>query len=90
MSETIEKYGDVYYNALSYFGIDAQKLKLIEEMAELTTAILHDRAGRSGNICEELADVEIVLNQLKIFFNQNGEVDNFKNMKLERLGRIIT
>mgnify|MGYP000513024403 CR=1 FL=1 len=90
MSEFVENYGDVYYGALSYFGIDSQKLKLIEEMAELTTAILHDRDGRSGNICEEIADVEIVLNQLKIFYNQNGEVDSFKKMKLERLGKTIT
>ena len=76
---------NTYYKALSHYGIDAQKIKTIEELAELTTAILHDRDGRAGNVAEEIADVEIMLEQMKVIYNKNGEVDNFKKLKLERL-----
>lgn len=48
---------------LDKYGLKNQKLKLIEEMSELIQAILKD-----GNVAEELADVQIMLDQLKIAY----------------------
>jgi NTP pyrophosphatase (non-canonical NTP hydrolase) len=72
---------NIYDQALNHFGIDAQKIKAIEEMAELTQAICKDT-----NIAEEIADVQILLEQLKIVY---PEWEKYKLTKLNRLKSII-
>ena len=64
--------------ALDHFGKSTQKLKLIEEMAELTQAIL-----KNSNIAEELADVQIVLDQIKILYPEWQMYQEFKLKKLQ-------
>ena len=52
----------------------------------------HLNAGaiyRVEEIAEEIADVEIMLEQLKIICAIHGEVDNFRDQKLQRLQRRI-
>jgi len=39
-------------------------------------------------ICEELADVEIMLNQMKIIFDKDM-IQSFKNLKLARLNERV-
>lgn len=56
------------------------RLKLIEEMAELTQALLKDD---SDNIIEESADVYIVLNQLATTINQY-EFEKMVDYKINR------
>ena len=53
--------------AIKVFGDKAQEEVAMEELAELITAISHKHRGREHNIAEEIADVEIMLEQLKIF-----------------------
>jgi len=38
-----------------------------------------------GSICEEMADVEIMLEQLKIVFHNRAAVDYHRSQKLQRL-----
>lgn len=71
--------------AVIKWGVDAQIDMMIEECSELITALQHFKRGRENNVAEELADVEIVLNQIRPFFNQEGEVDSWFYTKSKRL-----
>lgn len=55
---------------LEYYGYSNQKLKLIEEMAELTQAIIKDSLAPTfesyHNMVDELADVLIVISQIEL------------------------
>ncbi|WP_395805061.1 hypothetical protein [Daejeonella sp.] len=53
----------IHERLLAKFGEDNQKLKTIEEMAELIQAII-----KGTNVDEELADVQIMLDQMKILY----------------------
>ena len=74
-----------------HYGYEHQRKKLIEEMAELTVEICHlDERGdykdfkhRQG-IYEEIADVEVVLAQIKHLLNCEDEVEAFKTYKVRR------
>ena len=61
---------EIYQQAIETYGKDAQLKMAIEEMAELTQAICKSFRGKDNldNIIEEIADVEIMLAQLKIIF----------------------
>lgn len=67
----------IHEQALEHYGIENQESKAIEEMAELIQAIC-----KQSNIAEEIADVQIVLNQLKLIYPDWQE---FEKMKLKRL-----
>lgn len=75
-----------HQRALSKFGENAQKEILIEEMAELTQAILKDRRGRESNISEEIADVQIVLDQIKLL---HPDWKTWEQIKLKRLEEML-
>lgn len=72
----------VYKKILKYYGEGHQVHKLIEEMAELTVALLK---GDVKNIHEELADVEIMLEQIKLMkFCDKQKIEIIKLLKLNR------
>lgn len=71
--------------AIKTYGEHAQEDVAKEECAELITAISHKHRGRPHNIAEEIADVEVVLEQLKIINNCHREVEAIKKGKIERL-----
>lgn len=71
--------------AIETYGRESQIDVAIEEMAELTQALLHNRRGRESNVAEELADVEIMCKQLELIFGCQNEVKFFINKKLNRL-----
>ena len=71
--------------AIKTFGEQAQENQTIEECAELIQAINHKHRGREHNIPEEIADVEIMLEQLKIINNCADEVAAIHKEKVERL-----
>lgn len=74
--------------ALKHFGTNAQILKLCEECAELITAINHCKDGRdkASHVAEEIADVSIMLEQMRIAFGIGAnEVKRWIEDKLERL-----
>lgn len=84
MNEIIE----IEKRAIEAYGKDAQLKMCIEEMAELMQAICKSFRGVDNldNIIEEIADVEIMLAQLKLIYKLNkNEVLVKKVEKLRRL-----
>lgn len=69
--------------ALKLYGIRRQELKAVEEMAELTKALVDRRLSQS-DVIGEIADVCIMMKQLCIFFGED-KVEEEINRKLERL-----
>lgn len=76
---------EVLEKAVETWGEVAQTDMMIEEMAELTKALLNNRRGRESNISEEMADVYIMLKQLEIIFENEGKINQFINEKIKRL-----
>ena len=76
----------LYWKALAKWGIESQLDMMIEECAELIQAIQHIKRGRYQfvNLFEELADVEIVLEQMKLWYGIR-RVNAVKAVKLGRL-----
>ncbi len=72
-------------NAVQTWGKEAQTDMMIEEMAELTKEILNERRGREHNIAEEMADVQIMLAQMEIIFQNSKEVGRIFWEKVARL-----
>lgn len=71
------------------YGAENQENMCIEECAELIHAINKKHRGKPHNIAEEIADVEIVLEQVKMINGCYGEVDEIKRQKLARLSDSI-
>lgn len=75
---------------ISYFGEDNQKLKAIEELSELTIAILNAKNDKTENLIEEIADVEIMLKQLKLIYKiDKSEIKKAKEFKINRTLKMI-
>ena len=70
--------------ALAIYGREKQIRKTLEELAELSVELHHalDGRGDNENILEEMADVEVMLSQMKILY---GQTDGWKEKKLARL-----
>jgi hypothetical protein len=76
--------------AIEAYGIDHQQDKCIEEMSELTKALLKYRCAENeiqkhairDNVLEEIADVQIMLDQMRIIF---GDTSSQEEYKLNRL-----
>jgi len=69
------------------YGIQHQKLKAIEELTELSQAIVKDLLKEDviDNIIEEIADVYVMLEQLKIIYNiKEQKINNIASQKIER------
>ena len=64
-----------------HYGKRPQTLKAIEEMAELTQALLK---GDSVHIAEEMADVEIMMEQLRYFHTNKAEIKIIREQKIAR------
>lgn len=58
----------LYLQAINHWGKEAQMDMALEELDELSLAILHHRRGKVGipEIVDEMADVYIMLGQLEI------------------------
>ena len=84
---------DIYAEALNRWGEQAQIMMLFEEMSELQQAICKDYRANDystrNNIAEEIADVEIMLEQMKELFDCHTHVSIQKNIKLKRLGETL-
>lgn len=69
-----------------HYGRNLQILKCIEEMAELTQALLK---GDEKHIAEEMADVGIMLEQVEYLLGNAGLIGIMREMKIERQIRRI-
>lgn len=76
---------EVMRAAIRHYGEAAQEEVAIEECSELIQAITHKHRGREHNIAEEIADVEIMLEQLKIINCCSKEVEQIRKVKINRL-----
>lgn len=76
--------------ALQVWGVDAQLRQTQEELAELIAAISRFMRERTDSVpvVEEIADVEIMLAQLKLIFG-GVEVSAVRSKKFERLRRRV-
>lgn len=82
---------EIYRAALETFGEEAQTKMLFEEMGELMSAICKHARGRDkvAHIAEEIADVQIMLDQMAVLFGCEDEVERQKRYKLRRLEQRI-
>ena len=77
----------IYRAALAAWGADAQTLMVFEEMAELQKELCKAARGRDNReqIAEEIADVEIMLEQMKVLHRCAEAVAAYRESKLRRL-----
>lgn len=83
----------VYTRAIRHFGTEHQIFKACEELTELCSALLKYNLEGHGklNVLEEIADVTIMLGQIRSIFNADTVIDSIVNSKIERLsGRLDT
>ena len=90
---------EIYQTALKKFGINAQIGQLHEEIGELMVAISKAKRAYESkvpyyflleyrkDVLSEIADVEIMLEQIKIVFNDIEHLDfeSIKKTKLQKL-----
>lgn len=89
MNKTDMRY--ICHKAIELWGQNLQTVVCMEEMAELMQSLSKNIRGvhNEPNIAEEIADVEIMLEQLKQIFHVRGDVEDYREKKLERLEKRI-
>ena len=72
--------------AIDIWGIHGQVTKTVEELAELTVELAKflNYDGSIDRICDEIADVQIMLDQMKLIHGP-GKVNARIQVKLNRL-----
>lgn len=86
----------LYKNSIDCFGQNMQFDIAIEECSELIKSIIKIKRNTTidnlNNLCEEIADVEIVLEQLRYIcgsLHKESLIDVIKEEKLNRLNNLI-
>jgi len=91
----IQKQKDrLYTKCVEKWGFDSQVDRCIEEMAELTKALLKSRRKKRPidwftSVREEIADVTITLEQMTILFDGEESIPHYIEEKLLRLERLV-
>lgn len=90
-TETVKKIVNACRKAVELWGPEFQKDMCIEECAELIHAIQKNRRGRATieDMMEEIADVQIMLIQMRVILNNDDEYWRIFNLKLEGLEKRI-
>ena len=85
------RYHGVLLDAIMTFGERAQMVVALEELAELQKEITKQLRGEGNldHLSEEMADVQIMLDQLEIMFANRGDVATWQNVKAARLAQRI-
>ena len=78
---------EIYRGALAVWGPDAQTLMAFEEMAELQKELCKHARGKHNRsaVAEEIADVQIMLEQMAELHGCAAQVTAWREVKLERL-----
>ena len=89
----------LYYEVVTRYGERYQREMAIEECSELIKALCKydryyadedvDKRILRLNIIEEMADVSIMIDQLKLMFDHNDDFEQTKESKLKRLAKRI-
>lgn len=86
---------EIYKKAVQQWGKPMQIIMALEEMAELSKELTKNLRGKENDlqVCEEIADVEIMMEQLRVIFNKykgkDNAIDMEKETKLCRLKGLI-
>lgn len=90
---------ELYKDALAKWGLPAQRRMSIEECSELIKAICKlERAFENGLIptrplidemIEELVDVSLMVEQLKLIYDHDGFFEAIRKQKLGRLEKLL-
>ena len=86
-----EERREICYKAVRTFGENAQCIKAMEECGELVHALARkvlDQDPDLDNICEEIADVEILMEQMRVVFG-DAFIDKWKEKKLKKLEGVV-
>ena len=77
----------IYRKAFDHFGKGNQITVAIEELSELIKELCKVQRGKMNieHIVEEIADVEIMIEQLRMIFNSDRDIEKVKAQKIERL-----
>lgn len=78
---------ELYKQALAKWGVDGQLTVAVEELSELIKEVckMQREIGNINDLSEEVADVEIMCEQLRYIFDMDSDVDNWKASKINRL-----
>jgi hypothetical protein len=90
--DDIAEYALLLRQALRKYGKTIQLIMVIEEIAELTKEITKYFRGKNSreNIIEEVGDVYIMLDQMRIIFNiTDEELEITMNNKMKRLEDLL-
>jgi NTP pyrophosphatase (non-canonical NTP hydrolase) len=87
---------NIFKQAVDKFGVENQLLKLVEEMAELTQAIIKYKFEPSSqnfkNLIEEYVDVEIVKSQIdetELMYHAELIYLDFRVEKIHKLRQLL-
>lgn len=83
-------FSETMRQAVDRFGVQSQVMMLFEEMSELQNALCKLNRGRDtvDHVCEEIADVMIMCQQMAEIFGREAVTDwIFK--KVKRLSRLL-
>lgn len=73
---------------LDFYGHNLQKIQAVEEMAELSVELIKNANRNKSNeeaIKDEIADVSLMLYQLKMIYNiTDEEIDEVIDRKIDR------
>lgn len=87
---------EILQRAIDTYGEIRQVDKCVEEMSELTKALLKLRYAKPTGVeadilrdavSEEMADVEIMIEQLHMIYQNDNKVNEYRQKKIERLER---
>ena len=77
---------EIYLKLIQKFGVENQCVVAVEELSELQKEVckMLRKIGNVHNLAEEIADVQIILEQLVLIHNCESEVVLLKQQKLQR------
>ncbi len=89
--------GSIYERTIECWGIDNQLSQAQEELAELIVAINHYRRlgckanGAWEHVCGEIADVEIMIEQLKVILGTaaHAKIHTVRMLKLSNITKML-
>ena len=78
---------EIYLKLIQKFGVENQCVVAVEELSELQKEVckMLRKIGNVHNLVEEIADVQIILEQLVLIHNCESEVMLLKQQKLQRV-----
>ncbi len=86
---------EIFKKAIEKWGVESQSEMIIEECAEVIMAFQKLKRAyysmnneviqkTTNNVCEELADLSIMLDQMKLIFD-NSKIEKIRIEKISRL-----